>query len=31
MAIRSVKEMPIARRIGMSWIIVAIIGAMETG
>ncbi|MFT6691451.1 MAG: sodium/proline symporter, partial [Colwellia sp.] len=31
MAIRSVKEMPIARRIGMSWMIVAIIGAMATG
>ncbi len=31
MAIRSVKEMPVARRIGMSWMIVAIIGAMATG
>ncbi|TYK65485.1 sodium/proline symporter PutP [Colwellia echini] len=31
MAIRSVKEMPKARRIGMSWMIVAIIGAMTTG
>jgi len=31
MAIRSVKDMPIARRIGMSWMIVAIIGAMATG
>ncbi len=31
MAIRSVKEMPTARRIGMSWMIVAIIGAMATG
>ena len=31
MAIRNVKEMPIARRIGMSWMIVAIIGAMATG
>jgi len=31
MAIRSVKEMPIARRIGMSWMIVAIVGAMATG
>lgn len=31
MAIRSVKDMPMARRIGMSWMIVAIIGAMSTG
>ncbi len=31
MAIRSVKDMPAARRIGMSWMIVAIIGAMATG
>jgi SSS family solute:Na+ symporter/sodium/proline symporter len=31
MAIRHVKEMPTARRIGMSWMIVAIIGAMATG
>ncbi len=31
MAIRSVKNMPTARRIGMSWMIVAIIGAMATG
>jgi SSS family solute:Na+ symporter/sodium/proline symporter len=31
MAIRSVKDMPTARRIGMSWMIVAIIGAMATG
>jgi len=31
MAIRHVKDMPIARRIGMSWMIVAIIGAMATG
>ncbi|MBU2925765.1 sodium/proline symporter PutP [Colwellia sp. C2M11] len=31
MAIRSVKDMPAARRIGMSWMIVAIIGAMGTG
>jgi len=31
MAIRNVKEMPTARRIGMSWMIVAIIGAMATG
>lgn len=31
MAIRSVKDMPTARRIGMSWMIVAVIGAMSTG
>lgn len=31
MAIRNVKDMPTARRIGMSWMIVAIIGAMATG
>jgi len=31
MAIRNVKDMPIARHIGMSWMIVAIIGAMATG
>lgn len=31
MAIRDVKEMPTARRIGMSWMIVSIIGAMATG
>jgi SSS family solute:Na+ symporter/sodium/proline symporter len=31
MAIRHVKEMPTARRIGMSWMIVSIIGAMATG
>lgn len=31
MAIRSVKDMPAARRIGMTWMIVAIIGAMATG
>jgi sodium/proline symporter len=31
MAIRSVKDMPAARRIGMSWMIVALIGAMATG
>ncbi|MFT5758501.1 MAG: sodium/proline symporter [Alteromonadaceae bacterium] len=31
MAIRSVKEMPVARRIGMSWMIVSICGAMATG
>ena len=31
MAIRDVKDMPVARHIGMSWMIVAIIGAMATG
>ena len=31
MAIRSVKDIPTARRIGMSWMIVAICGAMATG
>ncbi|PCI63479.1 MAG: sodium/proline symporter PutP [Gammaproteobacteria bacterium] len=31
MAIRSVKDIPTARRIGMSWMIVAIVGAMATG
>lgn len=31
MAIRSVADMPTARRIGMSWMIVALIGAMATG
>ena len=31
MAIRNVKDMPTARRIGMTWMIVAIIGAMATG
>ncbi|NQZ83194.1 MAG: sodium/proline symporter PutP [Colwellia sp.] len=31
MAIRSVKDMPVARRIGMSWMIVSICGAMATG
>ncbi|MCW8834541.1 MAG: sodium/proline symporter PutP [Colwellia sp.] len=31
MAVRSVEDMPIARRIGMSWMIVTIIGAMATG
>ncbi len=31
MAIRSVKDIKIARRIGMTWMIVAIIGAMATG
>jgi len=31
MAIRSVKDLPTARRIGMIWMIVAICGAMATG
>jgi SSS family solute:Na+ symporter/sodium/proline symporter len=31
MAIRHVEDMPTARRIGMSWMIVAIIGSMATG
>ena len=31
MAIRSVKEVKIARRIGMSWMLVSLIGAMATG
>jgi SSS family solute:Na+ symporter len=31
MAIRSVKEIKIARRIGMSWMLVSIIGALATG
>lgn len=31
MAIRSVKDVPVARRIGMSWMIVSLIGAMATG
>jgi len=31
MAIRSVKDLPIARRIGMSWMIVSLIGALATG
>ncbi|WP_286233175.1 sodium/proline symporter PutP [Thalassotalea sediminis] len=31
MAIRSVKDIPAARRIGMSWMIVSLIGAMSTG
>ncbi len=31
MAIRSVSDMPVARRIGMSWMIVSLIGAMATG
>lgn len=31
MALRSVKDMPTARRIGMSWMIIALIGALTTG
>lgn len=31
MAIRSVKDIPVARRIGMTWMIVSICGAMSTG
>lgn len=31
MSVRSVKEMPTARRIGMSWMIVAALGAVMTG
>lgn len=31
MSIRSVKDMPTARRIGMSWMIVAALGAVATG
>jgi len=31
MAIRSIKDIPTARRIGMTWMIVAICGAMATG
>ena len=31
MAIRSVKDLPTARRIGMTWMIVSVIGAMATG
>lgn len=31
MAIRSVKELKVARRIGMSWMILSLIGAMLTG
>lgn len=31
MAIRSIKDLPTARRIGMSWMIVSITGAMATG
>ena len=31
MAIRSVKDIPIARRIGISWMVVTLLGAMATG
>lgn len=31
MAIRSIKDIKVARRIGMSWMIVALVGAMATG
>src|SRR5690606_15067843 len=31
MAIRSVRDVPAARRIGMSWMIVSLIGALSTG
>ncbi|BFM14830.1 sodium/proline symporter PutP [Maricurvus nonylphenolicus] len=31
MAIRTVKDLKVARRIGMSWMIVALVGAMATG
>lgn len=31
MAIRSINDLPVARRIGMSWMIVSICGAMATG
>lgn len=31
MAIRSVRDLPVARRIGMSWMIVSLIGALATG
>lgn len=31
MAISSIKEMPTARRVGMSWMIIALIGAASTG
>jgi sodium/proline symporter len=31
MAIRSVKDLPVARRIGMTWMIVSVVGAMATG
>ncbi|TMN93776.1 sodium/proline symporter PutP [Pseudoalteromonas phenolica] len=31
MSVRSVKDMPVARRIGMSWMIIAALGAVFTG
>ena len=31
MAIRSVKDFPVARRVGMSWMIISLLGAMATG
>lgn len=31
MAIRSIKDVPVARRIGMSWMIVSLIGSLGTG
>lgn len=31
MAIRDVRELPVARRIGMSWMIISLLGAMATG
>ena len=31
MAIRSIKDVPVARRIGLSWMIVSLIGALSTG
>ncbi len=31
MAIRSVKDFPVARRVGMSWMIISLIGAVATG
>ncbi len=31
MAIRSVEDLPVARRIGMSWMVVSLFGAMATG
>ena len=31
MAIRSIKDVPVARKIGLSWMIVSLIGALSTG
>jgi sodium/proline symporter len=31
MAIRSIKDLPLARRIGMSWMVTSLIGALATG